>query len=151
MPFCFMLAGRAPLPTFAVALMGPCARLRDGPQKTADHLPTAPAPPESLADHGPAIAALAAAAPCLDRSACAATLPAMTKLAEIEAAALRLPEQDRRHLAGKLLGSLPPPSSASRPEEILAEARRRDAEIESGQVQPLTEDAFWAGVRRTRE
>jgi putative addiction module component (TIGR02574 family) len=72
----------------------------------------------------------------------------MTKLAEIEAAALRLPDKERLHLAGKLLGSVPPPSMASDPEQILDEALRRDAEIESGQVKPLTEDAFWAGVRR---
>jgi putative addiction module component (TIGR02574 family) len=75
----------------------------------------------------------------------------MTKLADIEAAALRLPEKDRLHLADKLLGSLPPPPSASEPDDILAEALRRDAAIESGKVKPLSEDAFWAGVRRARE
>jgi hypothetical protein len=52
------------------------------------------------------------------------------------------------HLADKILGSLPPPPQAAEPEEILAEAIRRDAELESGQVRPLTEEAFWAGVRR---
>ncbi len=71
----------------------------------------------------------------------------MTKLAEIEAAALRLPDKERLHLADRLLGSLPPPAT-SEPDEILAEALRRDAELESRQVQPLSEDAFWAGVRR---
>jgi len=75
----------------------------------------------------------------------------MTKLAEIEAAALRLPEKERLHLADKLLGSLPPPPAASEPDEILAEALRRDAELDSGQVKPLTEDAFWAGARRARK
>lgn len=74
----------------------------------------------------------------------------MTKLAEIEAAALQLSEQDRLRLASTLLGSVPHPLSGSTPEEILAEANRRDAEIESGQVKPLSEDAFWAGVRRAR-
>lgn len=75
----------------------------------------------------------------------------MTKLADIEAAALRLPDKERLHLADRLLGSLPPPSSASESTDILAEAIRRDAELESGRVQPLTEDAFWAGARRARK
>lgn len=75
----------------------------------------------------------------------------MTKLADIEAAALRLPDKERLHLADKLLGSLPPPASASTPAEILAEASRRDAELDSGRVKPLTEDAFWAGARRARK
>jgi putative addiction module component (TIGR02574 family) len=74
----------------------------------------------------------------------------MTKLADIEGAALRLPDKERFQLADKLLGSLPPPPDASEPDEILAEALRRDAELESGQVKPLSEDAFWAGVLRKR-
>lgn len=72
----------------------------------------------------------------------------MTKLAEIEAAALRLSDKERLHLADKFLGSLPPPPAASEPDEILAEALRRDAELDSGQVKPLTEEAFRAGARR---
>jgi|GEM_PF-1270188 putative addiction module component (TIGR02574 family) len=74
----------------------------------------------------------------------------MTKLAEIEAAALRLPDKDRLHLTDRLLGSLPSPPAACGADDILAEADRRDAELESGQEKPLTEDAFWAGVRRAR-
>jgi putative addiction module component (TIGR02574 family) len=72
----------------------------------------------------------------------------MSTLQEIEAAALRLSEKDRLQLADKLLGSLPPPPQAAEPDEILAEALRRDAEWESGKAVPLTERAFWAGVRR---
>jgi hypothetical protein len=72
----------------------------------------------------------------------------MSTLQEIEAAALLLPDKDRLHLADKILGSLPVPLAPAEPEEILAEALRRDAELESGKVQPLTEKAFWAGVRR---
>ena len=86
----------------------------------------------------------------LDRPSCRAKVAEMTKLAEIEVAALRLPDKERLHLADKLLGSLPPPPAASEPAEILAEALRRDAELESGQVESLSEDAFWAGVRRKR-
>jgi len=74
----------------------------------------------------------------------------MTKLGGIEVAALRLSDRDRLHLADKLLGSLPTPPAPSEPDEILTEALRRDAEMESGQAKPLSEDAFWAGVRRKR-
>jgi hypothetical protein len=62
-------------------------------------------------------------------------------------AALRLPDKDRLHLADKILGSLPAPLAPAELEEILAEAIRRDAELESGEVLPLAEEAFWAGVR----
>ena len=72
----------------------------------------------------------------------------MNTLREIEAAALRLPDKDRLHLADKILGSLRAPLAPAEPEEILAEAIRRDTELESGEVLPLTEGAFWAGVRR---
>jgi putative addiction module component (TIGR02574 family) len=72
----------------------------------------------------------------------------MSTLKEIEAAALRLPGKDRLQLAERILGSLPAPPGAATTEDILAEAVRRDAEIESGHVRPLTEEAFWAGVRR---
>lgn len=72
----------------------------------------------------------------------------MNTLQEIEAAALRLSEKDRLQLADKILGSLPAPLSPAEPDDILAEAIRRDAELESGEVRPLTEKAFWAGVRR---
>lgn len=88
--------------------------------------------------------------PDLDRVRQPGSLTSMTKLAEIEAAALRLPDKERLHLADTLLGSMPPPPTASSPEAILSDALRRDAELEAGTVQPLTEDAFWAGVRRTR-
>jgi putative addiction module component (TIGR02574 family) len=72
----------------------------------------------------------------------------MSTLQEIEAAALRLPQKDRLHLADKILGSLPAPLMPAEPDQILAEAIRRDAEIESGEIRPITEEAFWAGVRR---
>jgi hypothetical protein len=72
----------------------------------------------------------------------------MNALHDIEAAALRLPDRDRLHLAEKILGSLPAPLAPAIPEEILAEAIRRDAELESGEVLPLTEKAFWAGAHR---
>jgi hypothetical protein len=74
-------------------------------------------------------------------------LPPVSTLQEIEAAALRLSEKDRLRLADKILGSLPAPLTPIEPEEILAEAVRRDAELESGEVRPLNEKTFWAGVQ----
>ena len=62
---------------------------------------------------------------------------------------MRLPDRDRLRLADRLLGTLPGPA-AEEPAAILAEAARRDAEIESGKIKPLTEVQFWAGVRRRR-
>lgn len=55
--------------------------------------------------------------------------------------------QERFQLADKLLGGLPPPPTAGSPDEILNEAVRRDAELESGSVRPLSEIDFWNGVR----
>jgi len=74
----------------------------------------------------------------------------MSTLQEIEAAILRLRENDRLHLADTLLGSLPLPPAAHEPDAILAESRRRDAELDSARVQPLSEAQFWAEVRRPR-
>ena len=55
----------------------------------------------------------------------------MSTLQEIEAAILGLSEQDRLHLADKILRSLPKPPGAMESEEILAEAFRRDQELEN--------------------
>ena len=74
----------------------------------------------------------------------------MSTLQEIEAAVLLLSDKDRLRLADTLLGSLPPPPTAGSPDEILAEAVRRDAELETGSVRPLSETEFWNGVRRAR-
>lgn len=73
----------------------------------------------------------------------------MSPLKELEVAVMRLPDKDRVRLADRLLGTLPAPTAQSSV-EILVEAGRRDAEIESGKVRPLTEAQFWAGVRRRR-
>lgn len=74
----------------------------------------------------------------------------MSVLQEIEAAILRLPERDRLRLMATLLGSLPSPPGAHTRDEMVAEAHRRDAELESGREQPISEEQFWAGVRRLR-
>lgn len=72
----------------------------------------------------------------------------MSTVTEVEIAALQLSEKDRWHLAGRILGGLPPPSDAQAPEAILAEAQLRDAELEKGTVKPLSESEFWGGIRR---
>lgn len=73
----------------------------------------------------------------------------MTPLEEIEIAVLRLSEKDRLRLTDRLLATLPAPGAAE-PDEILAEAERRDAELESGKTKPLTGAQFKSGVRRRR-
>jgi hypothetical protein len=75
----------------------------------------------------------------------------MRTLKEIETAVLRLSDKDRMQLADKILGSLPPSPLAAEAAEILAEAIRRDAELESRTVKPLSETEFWDGVRRSRK
>ena len=67
----------------------------------------------------------------------------MIKTADIQKMALQMPERSRLKLAGELLRSTIPASS---PEEMLAEAARRDEEISSGKVKPLDEAEFWRGV-----
>lgn len=69
----------------------------------------------------------------------------MTKTAEIQKMALQLPARSRLKLAGELLRSTAPTLS---PEETLAEAARRDEEIASGKVKPLSESEFWRGVKK---
>lgn len=67
----------------------------------------------------------------------------MIKTAEIQKMALQLPARSRLKLAGELLRSTAPITS---PEETLAEAVRREEEITSGKVKPLSEAEFWRGV-----
>ncbi len=63
----------------------------------------------------------------------------MIEVAELEKAALQLPISQRVWLAQALLDSLPLPS-ADVPEEVeIEEAERRDLEIETAQVQPISD------------
>lgn len=66
-------------------------------------------------------------------------------LEQIEAAALSLSPDGRARLAERLLASLEddPEVTAA----WLAEARRRDAEIESGQVVPISAEEVFARAR----
>ena len=56
---------------------------------------------------------------------------------------LALPLEQRVFLAESLLGSLPPVGQEMTETEEMAEVERREKEIESGQVQPLSEAEFW--------
>lgn len=74
----------------------------------------------------------------------------MSSPRQLEASVLRLSERQRGRLANKLLASLPPPPGAWARNAVVEEALRRDEEIESGRVAPMTEEEFWANVRRRR-
>jgi len=75
----------------------------------------------------------------------------MSALAEIEKTVLALPLEQRALLAESLLSSLPPLSETWSEAEELAEVERREREIETGQVQPLSEVEFWRHVEAGRK
>jgi putative addiction module component (TIGR02574 family) len=75
----------------------------------------------------------------------------MTAVEEIKKQALALGVNDRVLLAETLLSSLPPVAEEWSEAEELAEAERRDAEIESGQVQALHDGEFWQRVEARRQ
>ena len=64
---------------------------------------------------------------------------------------LALPVDQRVLLAESLLSSLPPPGEEWSEAEELAEVERREQEIESSKVQPLTETEFWRRVEAGRK
>lgn len=69
----------------------------------------------------------------------------MSSASEVHGLALKLPARSRLKLAGDLLRSATPSVS---PDETLAEAAKRDEQMESGEVKALTEAEFWSGVVR---
>jgi len=69
--------------------------------------------------------------------------PIMISASEVQSQAMKLPKRSRLKLASALLDSVAP---AVRPDEILEEAARRDAEMTTGKVTPLSESEFWGGV-----
>ena len=74
----------------------------------------------------------------------------MTAMEEIRQRALTLSIEDRVQLAESLLSSLPPLEEEWSEAQDLAEAERRDQEIESGQVQALHDREFWQRVESRR-
>ncbi len=68
-----------------------------------------------------------------------------TPLDTLEAEVLRLPSADRSHLLDRLITSLD--ADREMEEAWAQEARRRDAEIESGAVEPIPADVVMAKLR----
>ena len=75
----------------------------------------------------------------------------MSAIEELEQRVLALPLAQRVFLAESLLGSLPPAAEEMTEAEEMAEVERREREIESGQVQPLSEVEFWHGIETDRK
>ena len=69
----------------------------------------------------------------------------MSTVNDIVHAAMGLGRSERTAIAMMMLDSLP--DDAEEPEDILAEALRRDAEMEAGLVKPLTYEEFMAGIQ----
>ena len=67
-------------------------------------------------------------------------------LAEVEKQALALSQNERARLAASLLETLPPPGTDVSDEEV----REREAEMESGRVQPITHEEFVRRVEQER-
>lgn len=74
----------------------------------------------------------------------------MTAVEEIKKHALALGVKERVQLAESLLSSLPAVSDEWSEAEELAEAERRDHEIETGQIQALHDGEFWQRVEARR-
>jgi hypothetical protein len=71
-------------------------------------------------------------------------------VAEIRKAIENWSEFDRGSLAAWLLESLPPHSAGDASAEGIQEAARRRAELDSGHVQSLRSDEFWASIDQLR-
>jgi putative addiction module component (TIGR02574 family) len=75
----------------------------------------------------------------------------MAAFEEIERRVLALPFEQRVFLAESLLGSLPPVGEEMTEAEEMAEVERRESEIDTGQLRPLTEAEFWQTIEAGRE
>ena len=75
----------------------------------------------------------------------------MSAIEDIEKTVLALPVEQRVLLAQSLLNSLPLVGEEWSEAEEVAEAERREREIESGQVQPLNDAEFWRQVEASRK
>jgi hypothetical protein len=71
-------------------------------------------------------------------------------LSQIKDAVAELPDNERGALAAWLLDSLPPNNGRDASAEGIAEAVRRREELDSGEVQPVSSEDFWASVQRDR-
>ncbi len=74
----------------------------------------------------------------------------MSAIEQFEKTLLALPVNQRVALAESLLDSLPSVGEIWSDAEELAEAERREREIESGLVQPIPEAEFWKRIEAGR-
>lgn len=74
----------------------------------------------------------------------------MTALEELEKTVLALPIEQRVALAEALLGSLPTSDVLESNSDDITEVERRDLEIESGRMQPLSEGEFQLRIETSR-
>ncbi|MEO7675938.1 MAG: addiction module protein [Verrucomicrobiota bacterium] len=70
---------------------------------------------------------------------------------ELQTVVSDLPEKERGSSAAWLLESLPPHAGKDGSAEASEEAARRREELDSGRVQALSSDAFWAAVDEDRK
>ena len=75
----------------------------------------------------------------------------MSAIKEIKQTVLSFPARQRAQLTESLLESLPPVGEVWTDAQELAEAERRDRQIVSGEVQPISEKEFWKRVESRRE
>ena len=70
---------------------------------------------------------------------------------EIQKTVSSLSDKDRARLAAWLLDSLPPSSDEDAAADSIAEADRRRAELDSGKIQPLSNEEFWDSIALERK
>jgi hypothetical protein len=73
----------------------------------------------------------------------------MTRLQEIELQAGKLPEAERAALVTRLLSTLPPVLAG--PDNGVAEAKRRDAELDANPSAGLSDKQFRAAIAASRK
>ena len=71
-------------------------------------------------------------------------------LAEIKESVAQLTDREKGDLAASILDCLPPHSTEDASADSIAEASRRRSELDSGRVQPMRADEFWAAIERER-
>ena len=74
----------------------------------------------------------------------------MSAIEEIQKTVLALPIEQRVFLAESLLQSLPPIQDELSDAEEMAEAQRRENEIETGKVQAISDSDFWPSIEADR-
>ncbi len=71
-------------------------------------------------------------------------------LLEIKESVAQLEDTEKGNLAAWLLDSLPPHGAEDASADSIAEASRRRDELDSGRVQTIRADEFWAAIERER-